>query len=311
MAETQLPEIVVVGASCVDVKARPLAPVQPGTSNPAQIRLSLGGSGRNIAENLARLGVQVALLSVVGNDLLGQRLLEHTAETGVDVSRIIVAADRTTGTYLALFTEEPQQGFALGDVSQLSLATPEYLRTHEGLIQQARMVMIDGNLDRETVAEVLSLAREAHVPVGLDPASVHRAYALRPHLAEFSMVTPNRVEAEALLDVSIRSVAEAQQAARQMVSLGVNVAIITLGEKGLVYATSDGHGRIPAIRCDVVDWTGAGDALAAAVIYALLNQMPVDEGMRLGVAAATLTLRSQESVNPEMSLEQLYANMVI
>ncbi len=122
---------------------------------------------------------------------------------------------------------------------------------------------------------------------------------------------PNVREAEALLDVSISGVGDALEAARTMVASGVQVAIITLAEEGLVYATSEGHGRIPAIRCDVVDWTGAGDALSAAVAYGLINGMPVDECMRLGVAAATLTLKSPESVNPAMSLEQLYANMVI
>lgn len=311
MMRSEPTEVVVLGATCLDVKARPLAPVQPGTSNPAWMRLTPGGSGRNIAENLARLGVQVALLSVVGADLLGRRLLERTAAAGVDVSRVISSLDHSTGAYLALFTDENHRGYALDDMTQLKLATPQYVQTHQALLQEARMVMVDGNVDRETVATTLSLAKERGVPVGLDPASVRRAYALRPHLAEFSMVTPNRAEAEALLDISIGSSEAALEVARRMVGLGVEVAIITLAEEGLVYATSEGHGRIPAIRCDVVDWTGAGDALAAGVIYGLINQMPVDEGMRLGIAAATLTLKSAESVNPEMSLEQLYANMVI
>ncbi|MCL4370119.1 MAG: carbohydrate kinase family protein [Chloroflexi bacterium] len=311
MTRSEPTEIVVLGATCLDVKARPLAPVQPGTSNPAQIRLSPGGSGRNIAENLARLGVRASLLSVVGADLLGQRLLDRTAASGVDVSRVICSPTSSTGAYLALFTDENHQGYALDDVTQLKLATPDYILANRDLIEEARMVMVDGNADRETVAAVLSLAREQGVPVGLDPASVRRAYALRPHLSEFSLVTPNRAEAEALLDTSIDNTEDALEAARRMVALGVGTAIITLAEEGLAYATSEGHGRIPAIRCDVVDWTGAGDALAAAIVYGLLNQMPVDDGMRLGIAAATLTLSSQESVNPEMSLEQLYANMVI
>ena len=311
MIRSEPTEIIVLGATCLDIKARPLAPVQPGSSNPALIRLSPGGSGRNIAENLARLGVRVSLLSAVGADLLGQRLLDRTAAAGVDVSRVICSPDRYTGAYLALFTDENHQGYALDDVTQLGLATPDYLLANRSLFEEARMVMLDGNIDRETVAVALSMAKEHGLPVGLDPASVRRACALRPLLSEFSLVTPNRAEAEALLDTTIGGSEEALEAARRMVALGVEVAIITLAEEGLAYATTEGHGRIPAIRCDVVDWTGAGDALAAAVAYALINQMPVDDGMRLGIAAATLTLRSPESVSPEMSLEQLYANMVI
>ncbi len=311
MTRSGQPEVVVLGATCLDIKARPLAPVLPSTSNPAEIRLSPGGAGRNIAENLARLGVRVAFLSVVGADMLGQRLLEATASAGVDVSQVLRTPDDDTGAYLALFTDVNQKGYALDDVSQLKLATPEYVHSHKNLLSHCKMVMMDGNVDTEAIAAVLALAGERGVLVGIDPVSVRRAYALRPYLSEFAVVTPNVSEAEALVDVSIDGVEDALRAARQMVAAGVGIAIVTMAEDGLVYATSEGHGRIPAIRCDVVDWTGAGDGLAAAVVYGLINQMPIDECMRLGVAAATLTLKSSHSVNPAMSLEQLYANMVI
>ena len=311
MARIEPAEVVVVGTTCLDVKAHPLSTVLPGTSNPASIRLSPGGTGRNIAENLARLGVRVAFLSVIGTDIVGQRLLDWTSRAGVDVRRALRCPDCSTGAYLKLFTADNQQGYLLDDVSQLKAATPEYVHAHRNLISRSRMVMVDGNLDTETMAAILALAKKERVPVGMDPATARRAYALRPYLSEFSMVTPNQAEAEALLDMAIHGVEDALEAARGMVALGVKVVIITLAEDGLVYATSEGHGRIPAIRCEVLDWTGAGDALSAAVVYGLVNEMPVDECMRLGVAAATLTLKSSESVSPEMGLEQLYANMVI
>ena len=315
MMRSLFTDVVVLGATCLDARVQPLAPTMPRTSTPARIRLSPGGAGRNIAENLARLGVRVALLSVVGTDMLGQRLLERTARAGVDVSRVIRSPSCSTGAYVALFTTENERSYALDDVSQLKLATPEYVQSHRSLIRHARMLMMDGNVDTETVAAALSVAKEYGVPVCMDPVSVRRADALRPYFTEFTVITPNVQEAEALLDTSIQSLDDALEAARRMVSVGVEVAIITLGQDGLVYVTSEGlgegYGRIPAIRCDVVDWMGAGAALSAAVAFGLINQMPVDECMRLGVAAATLTLKSPESVNPEMSLEQLYANMVI
>jgi pseudouridine kinase len=91
----------------------------------------------------------------------------------------------------------------------------------------------------------------------------------------------------------------------------VRVAIITMAELGLVYAAGDLSGHIPAIRTEIVDFTGAGDALTAAVIFALLHGIPIEEAVRLGVAAAALTLRSRETVSPELSLERLYEQLVI
>jgi pseudouridine kinase len=308
-------EVLVLGTSCLDVKAQPLSAVVPATSNPARIRFSPGGSGRNIAENLSRLGVDVALLSAVGDDLLGQRLIDRTAEAGVDVTRVIRSPEYSTGAYLAMFTEEGHQGYVLDDVSQLKAATPAYVRKHARLFRTAKMAVLDGNLERETVAAALQIARRHDVPMCFDPASVRRAYALRDHLTAFHMVTPNAAEAGALLDMSISGVEDALEAAKRMVSSGVEIAVVTMAENGLVYVTSQGlgqgYGRIPAPRCEVVDWTGAGDALMAAIVYGLLNEMPVDDCMRLGVSAAALALASPQSVNPAMSLEMLYANMSI
>ena len=87
------------------------------------------------------------------------------------------------------------------------------------------------------------------------------------------------------------------------------MVVITLAEHGLYYATREGSGHIPAPRVEVVDATGAGDALIAGMVYGLINGLPVDECMRLGVSAATLTLRSPETVSPELNLERLYEAM--
>jgi pseudouridine kinase len=100
-------------------------------------------------------------------------------------------------------------------------------------------------------------------------------------------------------------------AAHRLVSLGVQIAIVTLGATGLVYATSQESGHVPAIECDIVDFTGAGDSLTAAVVFGLLNDLPIDEAVRLGTSAAALTLQSRETVCPTLSLERLYDQLVI
>ena len=76
-------------------------------------------------------------------------------------------------------------------------------------------------------------------------------------------------------------------------------------------ADSTGSGYIDALRTNVVDSTGAGDAFTGATIFGLLNEVPVDEAMRLGVTAASLTLETLESVVPNLSQELLYARLVV
>ena len=84
------------------------------------------------------------------------------------------------------------------------------------------------------------------------------------------------------------------------------IVLVALAEFGVVYATSETNGHISAIRTRISDPTGAGDALTAAVLFALLNEYELDDAVRLGVAAASKTLRHPGSVNPALSLEGLY-----
>jgi pseudouridine kinase len=79
----------------------------------------------------------------------------------------------------------------------------------------------------------------------------------------------------------------------------------------VVYATSETSGHVPAIRTKIIDPTGAGDALTATMIFSILNNIPLDDAVRLGVTAATLTLQHRSTVIPDLSLEMLYDNLVI
>ncbi len=104
--------------------------------------------------------------------------------------------------------------------------------------------------------------------------------------------------------------ARAIEAARHLTSHGIEMVMITMAEFGVGYATSEGSGHVPAVQTDIADPTGAGDALLATVIFALMNEIPTDEAVRLGVTAASLTLRSQDSVVADLSLEMLYDQLI-
>ncbi len=144
-----------------------------------------------------------------------------------------------------------------------------------------------------------------------DPTSTSLAPRLCPHLKDLYMITPNALEAEALCEQPVCNREEAVVAAKRLVSLGVEIAIITLAYQGLIYATPDASGHIPAVECEIIDLTGAGDALTATVIFGLLNDFSVDEAVRLGVSAAALTLQCRDTVCPELSLDILYDKIVI
>jgi pseudouridine kinase len=122
-----------------------------------------------------------------------------------------------------------------------------------------------------------------------------------------NVVTPNLAEAEAILRCGpIRTSDEALNAARQLVGLGVEAAVITQAESGACYATEEESGQFPAVRVEIRDTTGAGDALTAVVIFGWLNGLAISDSLQMGLRAAALTLRTVETVASELSLDQLY-----
>jgi pseudouridine kinase len=303
--------VVVIGAASMDIKARARTSLAPATSNHGTVSLSLGGVARNVAENLARLGVPTCLLTAVGDDAFGEEILRRTSAAGVDTSRALVAGGQRTATYCALLDETGDMAVSIDDMQVVEALTLQVVRSHRALLSRSPMIVLDANLSPRALKAVLALARRARVPVCMDPVSIDLAERAKPHLADFAIITPNASEAAVLSGGPAGTLMEAAQAAQRLLASGVGLAVITLAEHGLYYAAPGGSGHIPAPRVQVVDATGAGDALTAGVVYGLVNGLPVDECMRLGVSAATLTLRSAQTVSPEMTLERVYEGMAL
>lgn len=303
------PSIVVIGGASLDIKGRLRRDFIPGTSNAAAIQISVGGVGRNVAENLSRLGTSVALISAVCADDFGRAILQQTEAAGVDVSYMITTCDHRSSSYIAIVSPDGSLLAGLDDSAASRAITPEYIETHAALLQRADMVVIDANLSRPTAEAILRICEAARVPVAFEPVAFGLAERFSQQVGRFTLVVPNELEAEALSGLPVRDVQSAIVAAQRLVSLGVGVALITMAGEGVVYASPDEVGHVPAQKVDIVDPTGAGEALAATVIYGLTNNLPLAESVQLGQIAAALTLQSPETVAPELTLEYLYAQL--
>jgi pseudouridine kinase len=303
------PSIVVIGGASLDIKGRLRRDFIPGTSNPAAIQMSVGGVGRNIAENLARLGTSVALISAVCEDDFGRAILQQTEAAGVDMSCMLITSEQRSSSYIAILSHDGSLLAGLDDSAAGRAITPMHIRQHAALLEAADMVVIDANVARPTAETILAICETAGVPVAFEPVAFGLADRFRQQVGRFFLVTPNDLEAEALSGMPVRDVPGAIAAAQKLVSLGVGVALISMGAEGIVYASADEVGHLPGSAVEIVDPTGAGDALAATVIYGLTHNIPLAESVQLGQIAATVTLKSPETVAPDLSLDYLYAQL--
>ena len=296
--------VVVVGGANMDVSVSSQTPLLPHDSTPGEIHCTPGGVARNVAENLARLGVSVSLISVVGGDLFGQRLAQATALAGVNVDALLVLPDQRTASYMALHGPSGELSVAVNDMGILEALSPVVLQTHQQQLHRAHCVMLDCNLSAASLAWLLQpvTSRDTLPPIFVDAVSVAKCTRLVPHLAQIHTLKVNRLEAQALSGRAVRSVDDALQACRQLHDLGVRNVVLSLGKDGACWCNDAGQvGHKAARAVQIVNTNGAGDAMMAGLVHAYLLGMSLVEAVDWASACAQITLASVQANAPTLS----------
>ena len=297
------PYAVVVGGVNLDIGGTPFAPLVGQDSNPGRVRTSLGGVGRNIAHNMALLGLDVRLITALGDDLNAQKITTSCIELGIDLAPSLQVPGGTTSTYLFLTDEKGDMALAVSDMEIYDHLTPRYLSTKEQLLNNARLVVCDTNIPAETLQWI---AENCRAPVFVDPVSTAKAGKVKPVLGRLHTLKPNRIEAELLSGVAITDDKSLSAAADALLATGLHRVFISLGGEG-VYAADHLGGRIkvPCGPARMVNTTGCGDAFMAALAWGWLEGLGLEEAARAGLAASAIAMEGAETINPEMSAAAL------
>ena len=309
--------VVVVGGAVLDTKLRTAAPPVIGTSNPGAASWTAGGVGRNVAENLARLGRPTTLLAAVGDDPAGDSVVSRTAAAGVDCTHL-VSSRHPTGTYTAVLDDRGDLHIAVADMRATDELSVADLAAVPGLLAVAGALVVDANLDASVLRWLLVAAGEAGVPCVLEPVSVAKASSAAPVLdgsLPVHTVTPNVAELEALVGAPVVATVEGVRAAADRLhACGVEHVWVRRGVLGSLLSSAppvgDAGGRggsrsravlVAAPEVEVADVTGAGDSMTAGYVHALLDGADVVEAARYGQVLAALTCATGDTVRADLS----------
>lgn len=294
--------VIVIGAANTDIGGTPYKPLIPGDSNPGVIKMSFGGVGRNIAHNLSKLGVQVELVTAVGDDTLGMDLLKNCEMIGIDTSLSVVVPGASSSVYLFINDEKGEMDLALSHVDIVKHITPEYIESISDVINQALIVVADCNLSQETLLKLKEICK---VPLYIDTVSVSHADKIKDNLDGIDTLKPNLLEAEYLSDMIIENEYDCLEAARSIIDQGVRRVFISMGPDGMLAADKDHAIMAEKYPIHVRCTTGAGDSAMAAIVFSSLNEK--GEGLtypaKAANAAASSTISVDPTINPEMSSE--------
>ncbi|MCL2560140.1 MAG: carbohydrate kinase family protein [Turicibacter sp.] len=299
--------ITCIGGANIDRKAVAKDDIRYRSSNPVNTTESFGGVARNVAENLAKLGNGVSLFSVVGDDSEGRSVLADSVCKNIDVALTKVAKEGRTGTYTAVLDGDGEMVLALADMAIYDQFTSDVIANSWEALVTSEAIFMDTNLSSEAIAEVISRCEKESIRLYIDPVSSLKAKKLPRDLSGVSVLFPNLEEAEELSGIRIKSSADYQVVADALKAHGVENVVMTLGSEGIFYSSPTGSGQLLPYSVEIVDVTGAGDALTAGVMSAMIQGCDLEVACRYGLAAAAFALQTEQSVAPDLSLEHLTA----
>lgn len=301
MERIQKKYVTCVGGANIDIQGFSHAVINMRDSNPGVVRLCPGGVGRNIAENLARLGADVRMVSAVGEDPFAEIILKSCSEAGIDITNIERIPGKRSSVYLVLTDSDGDMLAAISDMYILKEMDAGFILRHSEAFDRADVIVLDPNLSPESLEALVS--GWSRKPLFADPISTTYAGMLKKYLPALHMIKCNRQEAEIFAEMPIRDDVELEIAAERILKTGTKCAVITLGSQGVFYQDQSG---LRLRKChkplEPVSATGAGDSFTAAMVYGWLNEMSPETSLELAMKAAEITIMSEKTVTPEIGM---------
>jgi ribokinase len=291
--------IVVVGSINMDLVVRtPRIPGPGETVIGQELHTIPGGKGANQAVAAAKLalpGMQVHMVGRVGDDDLGQRLLNGLGHYGVRTRHMTVTEGVASGCALILVDAKGENTIVTAPGANGKLM-PRDIDASEELIASAAVVVLQLEVPIGTVAHTVALCRKHGIFTILDPAPAP-AKRLPKALYGVDIFTPNEHEADALLGFELapktRKIADPKQVGSRLLARGPGMVVLKLGSKGSMILAPDGQiETIKPLKVKVVDTTAAGDAFTGGLAVAIAERQPAVSAVRFANAAGAVACQS-------------------
>ena len=300
--------IVVVGTSFMDVKGFPYDIYMPTGRNVGRVEYVHGGVARNVVEDIANVELRPTYVSIVDDTPLGAAIYQKLKNHKVNMDYVITEPDGM-GTWLAVFDNN---GDVAGSISSRPDFTPIMgLLEEKGdeIMENADSVVLQVDLAKEIVKKVIDLAKKHGKKLFALVSNMSIAAQRRDLVKNFDCFICNDQEAGILFVNEYED--KTPEELRDILSANVQSAnipamIVTMGEKGAVYATREGEtGICPARKVQVKDTTGAGDAFCAGVAIGMTYGKTLGEAVQIGTHLAASVITSSENVCPRFLPEEL------
>ena len=297
------PFVSVIGGLNIDLQGSSVNPLVFNDSNPGEIVMSAGGVGRNIAENISKLNIHSKILSYVGNDALGDFVVNKSSLSGVDTSFIKKHSHLPTSQYLSVLDDNNDMLVSISDMRIIEEMTIQDIDKWNLTIEQSSAIVVDTNIPIPVIEYLTD--KYSNIPLFLDPVSFAKTSKILKLIGRFHTVKPNRLETELIYGVKITDNESMLKAAKIIFDMGCKQIFITLGEDGVFYYDGENFGQYLHKGVNMISANGAGDAFTAGVVYGFLKLNGIKETAEFASAAAVIALRSANTISDDLSEERV------
>jgi pseudouridine kinase len=293
--------VIVIGTILLDCKGFASTPYRPQGRNLGSVQFIHGGVGRNVTENLARIGIDVAMASTVNSDGNGRDVVEHLQECGARTEYIMQVPERGMGLWMAILDENGQLAGSISDMPDL--AGLEKLMDEQGeeIISNATHIVLVLDLNEYLTKKTLDIAKRLKKPVYGLPSNFSVIHAHPEVLEGLECFVCNEFEGERILGCEQLASLDKDELLRLLrefaISRNLGRLVVTLGGEGSVYydAVMGEGGYQPVEPVSLVDTSGAGDAFFSGTIASLLHGASLMDAVKAGTRIAGWTIEHKEN----------------
>lgn len=286
-------DVLCIGHACVDMNVLvPFFPRENGKQEISRMNESGGGPAANAAYLLSSWGVPTAFAGLVGDDDRGRRVAEEFGQVGTDVSLLERRSHYATPFSIVMVNEQNGSRTIINRKQEMSFLSADLIAQTS---LSPRVILFDGH---EPEASLKAIERFPDAHTVLDAGSLREGTRLLAGRVDY-LVSSERFALAATGLTDLRDEAAQDECLAGLQKIAPGHIVVTMGERGLIYADHGRTGRMPAYRVPVIDTTGAGDIFHGAFVYGLLSGQPLVDILKLASAAAALSV-SREGGRPSI-----------
>ena len=299
--------IVVFGATFVDIKGYPSSQYIPAGRNVGRVVQVHGGVSRNVAEDIAKIDLKPVFVSVVDNSGIGADVIAKLERHHVNTEYIARREDGL-GTWLAIFDNNGDVVASISKRPDLSAITEVLNESGDRIFSEADSVIVEIDMEEEQLERIFGLAEKYGKDVYAVVSNMSIAMERRSLLQRTACIVCNEQEAGMFFSEDFEDMPADKLAGillERIYKAKIPRMIVTLGERGAVYAEQGGNcGVCPPQKVDVIDTTGAGDSFFAGAAIGLTYGKSLAKACEIGTRLSSSVIATRENVCPRFRPEE-------